>query len=151
MSSEGGYAAGGDCWGQVPPTATRVDIATPNSVTYQDAYQFDPPGATGGAAPPPYWPWGVTGPNWTLTGQNFSMDIKTSINTTALAAQYTSSGGQIVIVDALQRIISTNVPASIISQLVPGTYIYNLTMFDGSLPPIVVLLMYGYFTVKPGY
>lgn len=138
-------------WKDPPPTATRVDISTPNTVTWQDSYQFDPLPSPTCPSGPPYWPCGATGPNWTLTGMNFNMDIKTSINTTSLAAQYTSSNGQFVIVDADQRIISTNVPASVITQLVPATYIYNLTMFDNSLPPIITLLMYGYFTVTPGF
>ena len=140
-----------ECWSSPPPTATRVDISTSDAVTWQDAFQFDPPGTTGGAPPPPYWPLGVTGPNWTLTNQNFSFDVKTNIDAPALAAQYTSSAGQINIVDAVQRIISTNVPASIISLLVPATYIYELTMFDNATPPVVTLLMYGRFTVTAGF
>ena len=145
---------GCECWGQealAPATAARVDIATPNNTTWQDSYQFDPVGMTGCASPPPYWPCGVTGPNWTLTNQNFSFDIKTDINAAALSASYTSSNGQIQVVDAIQRIIATNVPPTVLSQLVPATYIYNLTMFDNSVPPIVTLLMYGHFTLKPGF
>jgi hypothetical protein len=141
----------GDCWGpNTPPTAARVDISTASNVTYQDAYQFDPVGATG-CPPPTTFPCGATGPNWTLTGMNFQMDIKTSINSPSLAAQFTSSGGQINVVDAIQRIILTNVSPTALSVLVPGTYIYNLTMFDNSVPAVVTLLMYGYFTVKPGF
>src|ERR1700758_2513562 len=102
------------------PTAARVDIATANNVTWQDAFQFDSTGTTGCASPPPWWPCGATGPNWVLTNMNFSFDVKTNINASSLAAQYTSSAGQILIVDAIQRIITMNVPPATISQLVPA-------------------------------
>lgn len=138
--------------GNAPPTTTRVDVTTASNATFQDAFQFDPvQGPTGFPAPPPFWPYGVTGPNWTLTGENFSFDVKTNINSPSLIAQYTSSAGQITVVDPIQRIISMNVPPSVIGQLVPGVYIYNLYMFDNSIPPVVTSLMYGYFTVKPGF
>lgn len=141
-------------WGQsewAAQTAARVDISVASNTTFQDPYQFDPVGMTGCPPPPPYWPCGATGPNWTLTNQNFSFDVKTDINTPSLAAQYTSSAGQITVTDAIQRIINMNVPPAVLKLLVPATYIYQLYMFDNSNPPIVVQLMYGNFTVRPGF
>jgi hypothetical protein len=129
-------------------TAARVDLVTSVNTTYEDAFQFDPP-AVPGQPPPPYYPGGATGPTWTFLNQNFRMDLKTNINASGPSLTLTSSDGQIVVDDVINRILHFNVPESAIS-LVPGTYIYDFIMYDGSIPPIRVMLMQGKFYLQPG-
>lgn len=122
---------------QQPPTSAHVKIVVAINATFQDAYQFDPPVA------------GVTPPTWTLS-PNFRMDIKAYFNGPMLLS-FTSAAGQIVVDDPVNRLIHTNVPESVLqSMLVPGTYRYDLIMYDNSVPPIRVQLMHGEFVVKDG-
>ena len=123
-------------------TASQVDVVTANNVTWEDAIQFDPPGAVPG----------VTGPTWTFQNQNFRMDVKTNINATGPIASWTSSNNQIIVQDINNRILSMNVPESQYSLLgmVPGTYLYDFIMYDGSVPPIRVMLMRGKFVLQEG-
>jgi hypothetical protein len=132
-------------------TASQVDLVTSNNVTWEDAFQFDPP-AVAGQPPPPYWPYGVTGPTWTFQNQNFRMDVKTNINASGPIASWTSSAGQIVVDDVVNRILNMNVPESqySLTGMVPGTYIYDFIMFDNSVPPIRVMLMQGQFKLRAG-
>jgi hypothetical protein len=93
---------------------------------------------------------GVTGPAWSLSGQNFRMDVKPNYETSSLVS-FTSALGQIIVDDVTQRIIHFNVPESVIAgALIPGCYIYDLIMFDGSVPPKRVQLAHGHFTVTDG-
>ena len=123
-------------------TASPVDLVTANNVTWEDAFQFDPPNGIPG----------VTGPTWTFQNQNFRMDVKTNINATGPIASWTSSAGQIIVQDVVNRILSMNVPESQfpLNGMVPGTYIYDFVMFDGSVPPIRVMLMKGKFKLQAG-
>lgn len=132
-------------------TASDVDLFTSTNTTWQDAFEFDPP-AVPGQPYPPYWPNGVSGPTWTFLGQNFRMDIKTNINASGPIASWTSSAGQIVVTDPINRILNMNVPESQypLNGVVPGTYLYDFIMFDGSVPPIRVMLMQGKFKLQPG-
>jgi hypothetical protein len=132
-------------------TAAEVDIVTSTNTTWADALQFDPPPVPGGP-PTPYWPEGASGPTWTFTNQNFRMDVKTDINASGPIASWTSSNNQIVIDDPINRVLHMNVPESQypLNGMVPGTYIYDFVMFDGSIPPIRVMLMQGKFKLQPG-
>ena len=131
------------------PTAAIVNITTADNVTFEDAYQFDPP-AVPGQPLPPYYPAGGTGPTWGFTGQNFRMDIKTNLNASGPSLTLTSAAGQIVVDDFTNRILHFNVPETIFSGLIPGTFLYDFIMFDGSVPPIRVMLMQGKFYLQHG-
>lgn len=133
-------------------TAARVDIVTSNNVTWEDALQFDPP--------PTYT--GCTGVNWGMTGQNFRMDIKGSRWQATGPYLSITSPNQIIVDDATNRILHFNVPEAVITGatgaagatgpgLVPGKYGYDFIMFDGSTPPVRVMLMQGNFVLSDGY
>ena len=132
-------------------TAADVDLTTSTNTTWADAFQFDPPPVPGGP-PTPYWPQGASGPTWGFSGQNFRMDVKTNINASGPIASWTSSDNQIVVDDPVNRVLHMNVPESqyVFQGMVPGTYIYDFIMFDGSVPPIRVMLMQGKFKLQAG-
>lgn len=143
-------------------TAARVDIATATNVTWQDAFQFDPPPIPGLPTPP--YNNGATGPAWTLTGQNFVMDIKGNVQGTgpALTLDSGPTGSVMFIVDdANNRILHSNVPDTVLTGLtgatgatgpglIPGRYIYNFVMYDASNPSIRIMLMEGKFHLEQG-
>lgn len=132
-------------------TASSVDIVTANNTTWNDAFQFDPPPQPGQPLPP-YFPAGATGPTWTFQNQNFRMDVKTNINASGPIASWTSSNNQIIVDDVVNRILHMNVPETQFSTngMVPGTYLYDFIMFDGSVPPIRTMLMRGKFVLQEG-
>ncbi len=118
-----------------PGSSAHVDFVTATNATFGDAIQFDPPVE------------GVTGPAWTLTDQNFRMSIAPNYEQAALLT-ITSDAGEIVVDDVSERVIHFNVPAEAIDAvLVPGEYVYDFIMYDGSVPPVRVQLMHGKFTV----
>lgn len=130
---------------QQVPSSARVKIVTQNNATFQDAYQFDPPanGVTGAT--------GATGPNWNMISQNFRLDIKRSAEDNTPLLSLLSTEGEIVVDDATQRILHFNVPQSALqAALVPGRYVYDFIMYDGSDPPIRVPLMHGEFILTNG-
>lgn len=116
-------------------TAAVVDLTVPNSVTWQDAFQFGDEDDT----------------TWNFTGQNFRVEVKASYNDTAALYTLTSAGGTIVVDDAIQRVLHFNVPeATIRANLPVAEYVYDLVMFDGSVPPVRVMLMSGAVEVTQG-
>lgn len=122
----------------VPVSSANVDLVEANNATMTDALQFDPP------VP------GVTGPAWSFSNQNFRLDVKPNLET-ALPLLTLTSPGQIVVDDVALRILHFNVPESVIAgALIPGTYLYDLIMFDNSVPPVRVPLMHGKFVVTDG-
>jgi hypothetical protein len=121
------------------PTAARVNFVTPTNATFFDAIQFDPKGPTG-----------ATGGAWSLTGQNFRMDIKRRREDPNPLVTLLSSAGQIVVDDPVQRVIHFNVPETQWATLPPGRYVYDFIMFDNSNPPVRVPLMFGEFWLKLG-
>lgn len=121
-----------------PSSSARVDLVAAYNATFSDALQFDPPVA------------GVTGPSWSFTGQNFRMDVRPNHELTTLVS-FKSADGQIVVDDVDERILHFNVPQTVIqAALIPGSYLYDLIMFDGSNPPIRVALAHGKFVVVHG-
>jgi hypothetical protein len=117
-------------------TMARIDIVTPDNATWTDAFQFGIVGDT----------------SWSFTSQNFRLDIKgNKFTQTAALLSLTSGAGQILVQDAVQRILQMNVPeATLTGALVPGEYQYDLIMFDGSVPPVRIPLMYGQFKLVHG-
>ena len=144
------------------PTSARVDIATAQNVTWEDAFQFDPTGPTGSI--PNFWPPGITGPAWTLSNQNFIITIKNNFLQTSPALLIDSgvTGCQMVVVDDYNsRILHMNVPDAVIAGslaatgvtgpgLIPGEYVYDFRMYDQSNPAVKIALMHGLFIVEPG-
>jgi hypothetical protein len=116
-------------------TCAHVDLIIFDNATFEDAFQF-----------------GVTGDTtWSFTGQNFRMDIKGSPDDAVALLSLLSSAGQIVVDDAVTRVLHFNVPESAIqAALTPGEYVYDLIMFDASVPPVRVPLMRGCVTVCHG-
>lgn len=122
-----------------PATSANVTLTAAKNATFNDSIQFDPP------VP------GVVGPAWTLTNQNFQLDIKANWESAVALLSISSAAGQIVVDDTTQRILHFNVPDSIIqAALIPGCYIYDFIMFDGAAPPVRVQLMHGEFFVGDG-
>ena len=115
------------------PTVAIVDITALNTVTLQEAFQFDPDGT------------------WTFTGQNFHMEVKASRDDTVALASWTSTGGTIVVDSATLRTLHLNVSEAALQAALPvGEYVYDLVMFDASVPPIRVPLMQGKLCITQG-
>lgn len=116
-------------------TAGRVELLVFDNATFEDAFMF-----------------GVTGDTtWSFTGQNFRMDVKGTPDDAAPLLSITSAAGQIVVDDAVKRVLHFNVPETTIqSALTPGEYVYDLVMFDNSTPAVRVVLMRGCLTVCHG-
>ena len=116
-------------------TCARVDLLIFDNLTFEDAFQYGVAGDT----------------TWSFTGQNFRMDIKGSEEDNTFLLSLTSGAGQIVVDDAVNRVLHFNVPETIISAaLTPGEYVYDLVMYDGSTPAVRVGLMRGRLCVSHG-
>ena len=116
------------------PTVAIVNITALNTATLQEAFQFDPTGT------------------WTFTGQSFHMEVKASRDDVATPlASWTSAGGTIVVDDAINRVLHLNVSEAALQAALPvGEYVYDLVMFDTSVPPIRVPLMQGNLCITQG-
>ncbi len=144
------------------PTSARIDLATVNNATWEDAFQFDPTGPTG--SQPEFWPPGITGPAWTLTNQNFLITIKGNLlqPTPLLQIDTGVVGCNLLVVDDVNsRILHMNVPDVVLNGftgatgctgagLIPGCYIYDFVMYDQSHPPVKIALMHGLFVFQDG-
>lgn len=116
-----------------PPTSAHVNIVTADNATFQDAYQFDD----------------ATDTSWNFTGKTFRMDIKANKEALVALLSITSAAGQIVVDDAVTRVLHFNVPAAtIVAVMPPGYYVYDLIMTDGS--SVRTPLMYGEFVLDHG-
>src|SRR5262245_64947389 len=95
-------------------TAAETKLKIGNNVTLRDSCQFGTPGDF----------------TWTLD-PNWEMDIKLDRYQTTPLLNPSTTNGQIVIADAVQRVIYMNVPSAVIqAALQPGIYRYDLIMFD---------------------
>jgi hypothetical protein len=118
-----------------PRTAAKVDFVVQNNQTWQDPLQFGTPGDT----------------TWSLTGQNFTMDIKGSPYDVSAFYTLSTGSGTIVVDDAIQRVIHFNVPDAVIQADLPiGEYVYDLIMFDSSSPAIRIPLCRGKVKIIQG-
>lgn len=119
----------------VPVTCAIVNIAIQDNQTFSDAFQFGTPGDT----------------SWSLTGQNFRMEVKASRDDASPLVAFTSAAGQIVVADAMQRVVYMNVPDTAVQTSLPvAQYVYDLVMYDNSAPPIRTVLMQGILLVSKG-
>jgi len=115
------------------PSVAIANITALNTVTLQEAFQFDPNGT------------------WTFTGQNFHMEVKASREDAVALASWTSAGGTIVVDDAINRVLHLNVSEAALQAALPaGEYVYDLVMFDASVPPIRIPLMQGTLCITQG-
>ena len=116
-------------------TAAIVNLYVNDNATFQDPLQF-----------------GVTGDtSWSFTGMSFEMAVKASRDDTTPLAIFYSSSGDIVVDDAVTRVLHFNVPDTTIqTKLPPAEYVYDLVMLDASNPPIRTVLAQGYFIVEHG-
>jgi hypothetical protein len=116
-------------------TSAWVNITIANTVTWQDAFQFGVVGDT----------------TWSFTGQNFKLEVKASRDDAAALFTASTASGSIVVDDVVQRVLHMNVPeATLLANLPVAEYVYDLVMYDGSVPPLRVQLMQGELQVKQG-
>jgi hypothetical protein len=122
-------------WGQnQSATSAETAITIGNNVTWQDAFQFGQPGD---------FTWQLQ-PNWEL-------EIKLDRYQSTPLLNPSTTNGQIVVDDIHQRVIHFNVsPTTIQAALQPGMYVYDLIMFDNSVPPVRTVLMHGSLRVVQG-
>jgi hypothetical protein len=106
-----------------------------NNATWEDSFVF---GDTGDVS-------------WSFTGQHFVADIKGTADDPNPLLSLSDIDGEIVVDDAVQRILHFNVDDATIQQsLGLGCYVYDLVMYDTSVPPIRVVLMHGKLQVCQG-
>lgn len=116
-------------------TSAIVNITIANTVTWNDAFQFGVVGDT----------------TWSFTGQNFRLEVKASRDDAVALFTASTALGSIVVDDVVQRVLHMNVPESAILTALPvAEYVYDLVMYDASVPPIRVQLMQGELQVKQG-
>jgi hypothetical protein len=118
-------------------TSARVDCILQTNATWTDAFQF-----------------GTLGDySWSFTGQNFRLDLKSNKYTqTASLLSLTSGAGQIQVQSTTLRILNMNVPEATFASagIIPGTYDYDLIMYDSSAPNVRIPLMHGKVHMKQG-
>lgn len=118
-----------------PATCAIVNIISQDNGTLQDAFQFGTPGDT----------------SWSFVDMSFIMEVKASRNDITPLTELTSVGGQIVVDDLVQRVLHLNVPDSVLQAALPvADYVYDLIMFDTSVPPIRTPLMSGILSITKG-
>lgn len=116
-------------------TCAIVDLTNQDNQTIQDALQFGTLGDT----------------TWSFAGMSFKMEVKASRDDATPLVTWTSGGGQIVVDDAVNRVLHLNVPDTVVQALLPpAEYVYDLLMLDGSTPPIRTPLVQGRFIIKRG-
>lgn len=116
-------------------TSARVDLAIDDNGTWSDAFQFGFPDDF----------------TWTLANQQFALDVQLTYYDATPLLSLTSANGDIVVDDIVQRVIHLNVSDTVIqASLTPGQYLYDLVMFDNSVPPVRVPLMHGVLYVSHG-
>ena len=116
-------------------TSAEANIVIGNNGTWQDAFQFGQPGDF----------------TWTLVGQGFELEVKLDRYQQSPLLKLSTTSGSIIVDDVNQRVIHFLVPPeSIQSSLQPGTYVYDLLMFDASTPSIRTPLMHGTLRIVQG-
>lgn len=118
----------------VPSTAAVVDITVLNTVTFQEAFQF-----------------GLATDTWTFTGQNFKVEVKASRDDALAIVAWGTATGTMVVDDAINRILHFNVSEAALQAALPvGEYVYDLVMYDASVPPVRTALMQGKLCITQG-
>lgn len=116
------------------PSTALVNITALNTVTLQDAFQFDPDAT-----------------DWDFTGQSFKMEVKASSDDTVALVTWTSAGGTIVVDSISERVLHLNVSEAVLQAGLPaGVYVYDLVMYDASPTPVRVALMQGSLCIEQG-
>jgi hypothetical protein len=121
-------------WTKHSITSARVDLQIDNNGTWMDAFQFGTPEDT----------------SWSLAGQEFELDVQLNPYDTIPLLSLSVSNGRIFIDDPVQRVIHFNVnPDDLQANLRPGSYVYDLVMFD-TTTDVRVPLMHGPLVVTQG-
>jgi hypothetical protein len=121
--------------GSASPTSEHLDITLALNATLQEAFRFGDTDDT----------------SWSFTDQHFRMDIKASREVDTVLLTLTDANGRIVVDNATTRVLHLNVDdATLQAALVPGCYVYDLIMYDESVPPIRVQLLHGDVKAKLG-
>lgn len=116
-------------------TSALVDMVIQQNATWEDAFQF-----------------GVTGDtSWTFTGQSFILEVKADRDDAVALLTLSTANGRIVVDSVSLRVLHFLVADAVIqAALKPATYVYDMIMFDGSVPSVRVPLMHGSVTVCQG-
>lgn len=123
------------CQVTAPPSSADVTIITANNATFQDAFQFD----------------AATVTTWSFASKTFQMDVKANVEDASPMASFTSAASEIVVDDAVLRVLHFNVSKATIAAdlLIPGEYVYDFLMTD-TITSVVTPLMHGSFIVTDG-
>lgn len=115
-------------------TVAVVDIRVFNNVTWNDVFQYGDD----------------TDLTWDFNNKTFALDVKENAkDSTAVLLSMTDANGRIVVEDAVARILSFNVPDTVIRDaLIPQIYVYDLVMIDNA--GVRTMLMRGQLTVEDG-
>jgi len=116
-------------------TAACVNIYASNNATLQDAFRFGTEGDT----------------SWSFTGQHFILEIKASRDDVTPLLTLDDANSEIIVDDAVLRVLHLNVSDTALQAALPvNDYVYDLIMFDESVPPVRVLLMQGHLFISQG-
>jgi hypothetical protein len=116
-------------------TSAHVCMEVVNNGTWEDAFQFGDADDT----------------TWNLVGQSFILEVKANRDDAAALLTLSTANGRIVVDSTTLRVIHFLVDkATLQAALKPATYVYDLVMFDGSVPSVRVPLMHGEVKVCQG-
>jgi len=116
-------------------SSAYLELVIANNSSWRDAFQFGDADDT----------------TWNLTGQNFVMDVKATEEDEDALFSLSTGNGRIVVDSETLRVIHFNCTADEVHDaLNPGTYVYDLVMYDNSVPVIRTALMHGHVTVRQG-
>jgi hypothetical protein len=114
-------------------TTATEHLAVDNNSTWRDAFQFS----------------NADDQTWNLAGCTFEMDVQRNSYDLVPLLSMSTTNGQIVIADPVQRVIYFNVsPGDIQASLKPGKYLYDLVMIEPT--DVRTLLMHGTVTIQQG-
>jgi hypothetical protein len=111
------------------PTSSHANIIVAKNTTFSDSIRFDDPDDT----------------SWDFINKTFRMGLKGNFEQDEETVAFTSAASEIVVLDAITRILGFNVPqATMEAALVPGVYLYDLIMTD-TITAVRTQLMHGEF------
>lgn len=82
-----------------------------------------------------------------LTGYTARMDIRESVD--APTATVAASTSNYITLGGDEGTIDINIPASVMEDVPPGRYVYDLELISGGSPPEVTAIIAGQFIVDP--
>ena len=91
--------------------------------------------------------WLVSNEPIDLTGWSARMDIRETADSTSPTVSATTTNGYISL-GGDECTIDINIPASIMEDVPPGRYVYDLELVSSSSPPEVTAIVAGQFVVS---